>query len=122
MFLFVGCQSVVIVFDYDQFEAPYEDDLKDKIVKEASYIVKPLIPAALEEELVLDQKFGSLGFGIVEYSDALTINCGPELRELVLERNIIDTVLHFLIGGLYTRRDIRVYCGRDTAIQDGFWD
>ncbi|PJZ71487.1 hypothetical protein CH373_03080 [Leptospira perolatii] len=76
---------------------------------------EPVIPVANTEkhsppEEKLNQ--GSYVFGIYPSSPAQEISCpgGANYPEVVMTTGVWDSVIHILIGGVYTRKTVEIYC------------
>jgi len=56
--------------------------------------------------------FASVGLGIYPVTDPVRPVCneGQSLDNVTFEMDIVDNILHFMVGGVYTRRKVRVYC------------
>jgi hypothetical protein len=56
--------------------------------------------------------FASVGLGIYPISRPVHPVCsqGQILDYVAFEMDLLDSVLHFVIGGIYTSRKVRVYC------------
>ena len=64
------------------------------------------------EALAQTVSFSSVGFGIHPLTAPVRPMCnqGQVLKKINFEMNKIDSVIHFLIGGIYTSRHVNVYC------------
>ncbi|MDH5655561.1 MAG: hypothetical protein OEZ34_06605 [Spirochaetia bacterium] len=65
--------------------------------------------------VVLNQseKFPSMWFGIKALKKPVEPSCAEEqkVEKVIYKTDLLDNVIHFLIGGIYTRRTIEIYCG-----------
>jgi hypothetical protein len=57
------------------------------------------------------KRYGTVGFGYIDITKDNDSACGQNVRKIVIERDWLDCIVHFFIGGLYTTRSVDVYCG-----------
>jgi hypothetical protein len=55
-------------------------------------------------------QYASVGFGIYDLTKETHESCSVNPKAVLIETDLVNTVLHFIIGGIYTRRNIMVYC------------
>ena len=57
-------------------------------------------------------KFVSKIFGVYPKTSPVHPDCksGQVLDNVIFEMDALDTVIHFIAGGIYTRRQVKVYC------------
>jgi len=56
--------------------------------------------------------FVSVGLGIYQATAPVRPVCneGQSLDNVTFEMDIVDNIIHFFVGGIYTQRKVRVYC------------
>lgn len=54
--------------------------------------------------------YWSLFLGLYEFSDPEFVNCPNKVARIELQRSILDTVIHTVVGGIATPRHVNVYC------------
>lgn len=59
-----------------------------------------------------EETYISLGLGIYEYSEPDYVPCPGGVKSVKMERNVLDTVIHFFVGGIYTTRHVQVVCNK----------
>ncbi|AXR61131.1 LIC_10461 domain-containing protein [Leptospira mayottensis] len=64
------------------------------------------------EESNPDQEYkqGNWIAGLIPSFDPPLISCTNGRPELKIRRGVLDNVIHWTIGGIYTRRTIQIYC------------
>lgn len=57
-------------------------------------------------------RYQSVGLGMYELKKPVTPNsdCKNGVDHIHIQRDWLDSITHFLIGGLYTSRSIKLYC------------
>ena len=89
IFLFFSCQTTVIQFQKGEVDGSAPD---------------------------FSQQYASMWLGIQEKSKPEKIPCKrigrreQQVKQAVFRRTPMDALLHFLIGGIYTRRTVEVKC------------
>ncbi|MDI7207843.1 hypothetical protein QMM95_03220 [Leptospira santarosai] len=57
-----------------------------------------------------EYKQGNWLAGLIPSFDPPLVSCTNGRPELKIRRGVLDTVIHWTIGGIYTRRTIQLYC------------
>ena len=63
-----------------------------------------------DAEPVANQRYISLVAGVVEISKPEEVQCAKKPRFVKMQRDILDNVIHFLVGGIITTRKVTAYC------------
>lgn len=55
-------------------------------------------------------RYGSAAFGYIDVTKNYESPCGQNVNQIVIQRDWVDSLIHFAIGGIYTTRSVDVYC------------
>lgn len=55
-------------------------------------------------------RYGSAVLGNIDITKNYESPCGQNVNKVVIRRDLIDSIIHFAIGGIYTTRSVEVYC------------
>ncbi|WP_061249616.1 LA_3781 family PerA/PerB upregulated protein [Leptospira alstonii] len=77
-------------------------------------------PHSLSVESEPDQTFkqGGYLFGLIDAFETPKIQCAEGKPEILIRRNFWDNVIHWTIGGIYTRRTVQVFCKKENVDVD----
>ncbi|TGM53177.1 LA_3781 family PerA/PerB upregulated protein [Leptospira adleri] len=50
--------------------------------------------------------------GMIENFKTPEIRCREGKPQILIQRNLMDSFLHWTIGGIYTRRTVQVFCNK----------
>ncbi|MBM9579260.1 hypothetical protein JWG45_19115 [Leptospira sp. 201903070] len=53
---------------------------------------------------------GGYAVGLIENFKAPEVHCKEGKPQIFIQRNLMDSILHWTIGGIYTRRTVQVFC------------
>ncbi|MBW0432620.1 LA_3781 family PerA/PerB upregulated protein [Leptospira yasudae] len=69
---------------------------------------------AFPVETKADQTYkqGGYAVGLIESFDTPEVKCQEGKPQILIQRNFWDNVIHWTIGGIYTRRTVQVFCKR----------
>lgn len=69
-------------------------------------------PLAFPVESKPDQTFKQGGYlvGLIDAFETPEIRCAEGKPQIHIQRNVLDNVIHWTIGGIYTRRTVQVFC------------
>ncbi|AOP35306.1 hypothetical protein A0128_16520 [Leptospira tipperaryensis] len=48
--------------------------------------------------------------GMIENFKTPEVHCKEGKPQIFIQRNLMDSILHWTIGGIYTRRTVQVFC------------
>ncbi|MCG6169236.1 hypothetical protein LFX25_15430 [Leptospira sp. FAT2] len=68
--------------------------------------------ASFPDETKADQTYkqGGYAVGLIESFDTPEVKCQEGKPRILIQRNFWDNVIHWTIGGIYTRRTVQVFC------------
>lgn len=67
----------------------------------------------------VSQKYGTMIWGKFEVSKPREVSCNNGIRSIVIQRSVIDFIIHYFIGGIYSTRSIEADCYLDDQADIG---
>ncbi|PJZ58796.1 LA_3781 family PerA/PerB upregulated protein [Leptospira barantonii] len=69
-------------------------------------------PLKFPAESKPDQTFKQGGYlvGLIDSFETPEVRCTEGKPQILIQRNFLDNVIHWTIGGIYTRRTVQVFC------------
>ncbi len=64
----------------------------------------------VREKPDLTYKQGGYLVGMIENFKIPEIHCKEGRPQILIQRNLMDSILHWTIGGIYTSRTVQVFC------------
>lgn len=95
LFLF-QCQSTEVVFDSTILSPIEQSKYSDK--------------SNMANTNTTSVRYGSVVFGYFEVTNPVATPCNYETKSIVMQKEFLDGVIHFFIGGIYTTRMVYIYC------------
>ncbi|MGJ4752538.1 hypothetical protein CH370_10905 [Leptospira kmetyi] len=88
MTIAAGCHNTTLQIHENQIQPSFSAESKpDQTFKQGGYLV-----------------------GLIDAFETPEISCPEGKPQILIQRNVLDNVIHWTIGGIYTRRTVQVFC------------